>query len=189
MAIETKFSVEDITVLLRESGWWDKRTSTMIPNLSWGLLNHEADFCVIKNTGYLTEIEIKRSFEDLKKDFKKDVFHDDDRVSRFYYCLPISLKERAENLFEEQKEKLINFYGCEPDSVTAEHIPAVIYYDEEGKLTTNGGWPERLNTRKLFLEERDKIGRLMSLRYWDVVTKHNKMLNDMKEKNGYVIEF
>lgn len=188
MAIETRFSVEDITVLLRESGWWDKRSSTIIPNLSWGLLNHEADFCIINKTGYLTEVEIKRSYEDLKKDFKKHVFHDDDRVSRFYYCLPISLKERAEKLFDEQKDKLISFYGCAPDSVAVEHIPAVIYYDEEGKLTS-GGWPERFNTRKLFLEERDKIGRLMSLRYWDVVTKHSQMLNEMKEKNGYVIGF
>lgn len=188
MAIETRFSVEDITVLLRESGWWDKRASTIIPNLSWGLLNHEADFCVISKSGYLTEVEIKRSYEDLKKDFKKDVFHDDDRVSQFYYCLPISLKERAEKLFEEQKDKLASFYGCEPNSITVEHIPAVIYYDEDGKLTSvNPGWAGRFGSRKLFLEERDKIGRLMSLRYWDVVTKHNKMLNEMRERDGYVI--
>ncbi len=186
MAIETRFSVEDITVLLRERGWWDKRTSTMIPNLSWGLLNHEADFCVINKSGYLTEVEIKRSFEDLKKDFKKDVFHDDDRVYEFYYCLPLSIKEKAEKLFEEKKDQIIAFYGCEPDSVTAEHIPAVIYYDEDGKLTLNG-WASRIGTRKLFLEERDKIGRLMSLRYWDVVNKHNQVLNEIREKNGYTI--
>lgn len=177
MAIETKFSVEDITLLLRESRYWDKRSDTMIPNLSWGLLNHEADFCVINKSGYLTEVEIKRSFEDLKKDFKKDNFHDDDRVRSFYYCLPISIKERAEKLFEENKEKLDNFYGHN----FKDEIPAVIYYDEEGCLTRSG-WPDRNNTRKLFLEERDKIGRLMSLRYWDVVSKHNTMLNEIKNR-------
>ena len=90
-------------------------------------------------------------------------------------------------MFEEKKDKIISFYGCEPDSVTVTHIPAVIYYDEEGKLTTNKGWPERFGTRKLFMEERDKIGRLMSIRYWEVVAKHNQALNEIREKNGYVI--
>ena len=181
MAIETRFTVEDIMLLLRESGRWNKRSDTMLPNLSWGLLNHEADFTVINKSGYLTEIEIKRSFEDLKKDFKKDVFHDDDRVSGFWYCLPISIKEKAEKLFEENKDKLIGFYGCAEDSPINIDIPAVIYYDEEGGLTFKG-WPSRFKTRKLFLEERDRIGRLMSLRYWDAVSKHNEMLLERKEK-------
>lgn len=177
MAIETRFSVEDIMLLLRESGKWDKRSETMLPNLSWGLLNHEADFTIINKSGYLTEVEIKRSFEDLKKDFKKDVFHDDDRVTCFWYCLPLSIKDKAEKLFEEKMDKLIEFYG-QKDGYG---IPGVIYYDEDGNLTFSGS-PIRFNTRKLFLEERDRIGRLMSLRYWDVVSKHNEMLLERKEK-------
>lgn len=151
--IETRFSVEDIMVLLRESGKWDKRSSTIIPNLSWGLLNHEADFCIINKTGYLTEVEIKRSFEDLKKDFKKDVFHDDDRVYKFYYCLPLSIKDKAEKLFEENRKKLLEYYGYDENYRFAEDVPAVIYYDEDGRLTFDG-WPNRQNTRKLFYEEK-----------------------------------
>lgn len=78
--METKLSVSEINLLLRDLPWINKRTDTIIPNLSWGLLNHEADFCVINKSGYVTEIEIKRSFSDLKADFKKNEFHADERV-------------------------------------------------------------------------------------------------------------
>jgi len=185
MEIETRFSVEDITILLRNSGRWNKRTDTMLPNLSWGLLNHEADLCIISKTGYLTEIEIKRSLEDLRADFKKKIFHDDERVYNFYYCLPISIKDKALELFEEHKYKILEFYRCNSTSNIADEYPAIIWYDENGSLSFQG-WPMRSGCRKLFLEERDKIGRLMSLRYWDVVEKHNRLLLEQKETDGEI---
>lgn len=56
----------------------------MIPNLSWGLLDYEADFVAISKSGYMTEVEIKRSFEDFKADFSKKHKHDAEQV---YYFL------------------------------------------------------------------------------------------------------
>lgn len=181
--LDTNLSVQDIMLFLRDSGRWNKRTDTMLPNLSWGLLNHEADLCIINKTGYLTEIEIKRSLKDLKADFKKKNFHDDERVYNFYYCLPISIKDKALEVFKEHKDKIIEFYRCNPTSDITNEFPAVIWYDEKGSLTFQG-WPMRGGCRKLFLEERDKIGRLMSLRYWDVLEKHNKLLLEKKENNN-----
>jgi hypothetical protein len=161
----------------------------MLPNLSWGLLNHEADLCIINKTGFLTEIEIKRSLEDLKKDFKKKEYHNDDRVSSFYYCLPISIKEKAIELFEKNKDKIRELYGYDDtaSSRITKDLPAVIWYGEDGSLKFEG-WPVRQNTRKLFLEEKEKIGRLMSLRYWDVVSKHNNMLLEEKKETDYEIQ-
>ena len=60
----------------------------MIPNLSWGLLQYEADFVVVSKSGYLTEVEIKRSYSDFLADFKKKHSHDAEQVYYFYYCVP-----------------------------------------------------------------------------------------------------
>ena len=109
--MDTNLSTKQIELVLHNSGFWNKRSDIMIPNLSWGLLNHEADFVVITKSGYLTEVEIKRSFSDLKADFKKDLFHCDERVYRFAYCLPLSIKEKALNLFDEQYGKVAKLYG------------------------------------------------------------------------------
>lgn len=180
--MDTKLSVSEINLLLRDLPWINKRTDTIIPNLSWGLLNHEADFCVINKSGYVTEIEIKRSFSDLKADFKKNEFHADERVRSFYYCLPLSIKEKAEKLFDENKEKIRNLYGYD-NNLYDDRIPAVIYYSEDGQLEVHG-WSDRYNTRKLFLEERVSVGRLMSLRYWDVIEKRDReQLNEKIKKN------
>lgn len=68
--IETKLSVKEIeSIIVAYLG--GVRTNIIVPNLSWGFLNHEADLIAVDKNGYLTEVEIKRSFEDFKADFKK----------------------------------------------------------------------------------------------------------------------
>ena len=69
--MDTNLSVNEIMLLVVENPiFCNIRTDIVIPNLSWGLLNHEADLAIINKSGYLTEIEIKRSYQDLKKDFE-----------------------------------------------------------------------------------------------------------------------
>ena len=64
---DTKLSVNEIMLLIVGNPvWCNIRTDIVVPNLSWGLLNHEADLAIIRKSGYLTEIEIKRSYQDLK---------------------------------------------------------------------------------------------------------------------------
>ena len=82
--MDTKLSIEEILVALHESRIWNKRSDMFVPNLSWGLLNHEADLVIVNKTGYLTEVEIKRSWEDFKADFNKKHTHNDERVYENY---------------------------------------------------------------------------------------------------------
>ena len=58
--MDTKLTVDEIQIALRNSGIWNKRQDIFIPNLSWGLLNYEADLVIITKSGYLTEVEISR---------------------------------------------------------------------------------------------------------------------------------
>lgn len=132
----------------------------MLPNLSYGLLDYEADFVVLSKSGYLTEVEIKRSWEDFKADFKKLHRHDAEQVYYFYYCVP-------ESIYDKVIEFLKAKYG---DNV---HTPAVLYYTEQGQVVRTGfGFPYNEGKhRKLFIEEQLKIVRLASLRYWNLLEK------------------
>lgn len=166
--MDTKLTLDQIHLALRNSGLWNKRSDIIVPNLSWGLLPYEADFVIVSKSGYLTEIEIKRSWEDFKADFKKDHKHDDERIYKFAYCVPESICGRAVSYIREQN----------PDS-SDYMLPAVIYYSEDMRIgVTELKFFDNLNAkkrRKLFLEEMLTIARLGQLRYWARVE------NDYKE--------
>ena len=159
--MDTTLTIEDIQIALRNYHLWNKRSDIMIPNLSWGLLRYEADFVIVDKKGFLTEVEIKRSLSDLKADFKKVHKHDDPLVFAFYYCLPMSIRAKALAVIREH---------FAPDN-----LPAVIYYDENGKLELSryGGIPNR-GGRRLTLEERLTVTRLLSIRYWNEKEKARK---------------
>lgn len=167
--MDTNLSVNEIMLLVVENPiFCNIRTDIVIPNLSWGLLNHEADLAIINKSGYLTEIEIKRSYQDLKKDFEKDVFHKDEKVYRFYYCLPISIKEKATALFLKNRDKFLELYG-----ETTLDVPAVIWYYDDGTVEISKSC-SHTGGRKLFMEEINKAIRYMSIRYWNLLSKVTK---------------
>ena len=154
--MDTKLTVDEIQIALRNSGIWNKRQDIFIPNLSWGLLNYEADLVIITKSGYLTEIEIKRSWADFKADFKKGHEHDDPRVYNFYYCVPESISARVAEFLQEK-------YGA--------GRPSVLCVSEEGNIKHYcGGWPHR-GGRKLFLEEQLPAARLGCMRVWNLKEK------------------
>ena len=156
------------------------RNEIAIPNLSWGMLEYEADLVVINKTGYMREYEIKRSFQDLKADFKKKCYHDAEQVYQFFYVLPISIKEKALELFRmhQSDEAYIKAFG--ESTERCEALPAVIFYNDEGHIVdrTRFGGHLRGKHRKLFLEEKLTITRLISLRYW------NLRLDKREQKGG-----
>lgn len=167
--MDTKLTLDQIHLSLRNSGLWNRRSDIMVPNVSWGLLPYEADFVVISKSGYMTEIEIKRSWEDFKADFKKDHKHDDERVYKFAYCVPKSIRDKA-----------ISYIRTQNPDVPDYMLPAVIYYSEDMGIGLtelnsfdNYNSPKR---RKLFIEEILKVSRLGQLRYWARVE------NDYKEE-------
>ena len=145
----------------------------MIPNLSYGLLPYEADFVVISKAGYLTEVEIKRSWQDFKADFKKDHKHDAEQVYYFYYCVPESIVDKVVDFLKAQ-------YG-------SGWCPALLKFTEKGGIsrvsvkdeTTGmyrvvGSHYNAGSHRKLFLEEQLTVARLGQLRYWSLLEKTTK---------------
>ena len=159
--LATEHTVREIQQALHDSWLFNQRSDIMVPNVSWGLLPYEADFVDINKSGYLTEIEIKRSFEDFKKDFTKKHSHDDERVYYFYYCVP-------EAIYDKVVEFLDKKYEGKPKYAK----PAVLYYTEElGIGYKNYGskvamHKDGIRYRKLFLEEQLTLARLGTLRYW-----------------------
>jgi hypothetical protein len=64
------------------------RKNIIVPNVSWGMFNHECDLLVLSEKHFATEIEIKVSKADLKADFKKWHNHRDKRIKYLYYAIP-----------------------------------------------------------------------------------------------------
>jgi hypothetical protein len=78
-----------------------RRNYLVIPNVSWGFLNYEADMLVVTKSRYCTEIEVKISMADWKKDFEKRKHKRglrDDRIKYQYYAAPTKLAERHTEL-------------------------------------------------------------------------------------------
>ena len=72
----------------------DYSHNVIVPNVFWGLgFSHELDLCIMSKSGYLTEIEIKVSLQDLKKDREKTHCHIDrqNRIKYLYFAMPSSV--------------------------------------------------------------------------------------------------
>ena len=182
--MDTSLTITQIQWALHESGLWNKRSDIMVPNLSWGFLPYEADFVVLTKSGYLTEVEIKRSWEDFKADFNKVHRHDDERIYHFFYCVPIGIFDKVkEFLIDKLMEELDDYskdrLAKNPDLLGFHSLlPAVLTYDEKGivkqqKFGFSGA--RRNKARKLFLEEQLQVARLGCLRYWNQQNKIVKM--------------
>lgn len=183
--MDTNLSVQQIQLALHNSGLWNKRSDIMVPNLSWGLLPYEADFVILSKNGYLTEVEIKRSWADFKADFNKIHRHNDERIYHFFYCVPVAifpkvkdfLVERLKKEMEQMKTVRNNVQNMDDKTkeVYLENIlrhsklPAVLTFDENGNVKPAGfgySGAYRNKCRKLFIEEQLQVARLGCLRYW-----------------------
>lgn len=77
------------------------RKHTIVPNVSWGLgLYHECDMLVLDDKNRFTEIEIKVSKSDLKKDFDKKHGHKSRFISRLIYAVSEPILEAAEQIVD-----------------------------------------------------------------------------------------
>ena len=161
--MNTKLTIEEIELLIISLDEFNIRKNIVVPNVSWGFLNHEADILVLSKSGYLTEIEIKRSLSDLKADFKKGHDHSDERIKSFFYCVPESLFQQTIDLCV-LNERSINGVITYTDDNRIKINYHPLYY---GKITSG---------RKLFLEEQLQIARLGSMRVWKMQDKYVKSI-------------
>lgn len=175
--MDTKLTIEQIILALHNCEFiCNRRQDIVVPNLSWSLLDYEADLVIVNKTGYMTEIEIKRSYADFVADFKKRHHHDSEVVCHFFYCVPKSIVGKV--------EAFLTSYKAEHDDFD---LPAVLTYDENGEIdrardvnapytidgTTYypafGSAYNKYGKRKLFLEERFIVARMGQLRFWKLL--------------------
>ena len=174
---DTSLNIKQIEYALYTSGIFDRNTYIMVPNISYGLLSYEADFVAMSKTGYLTEVEIKRSFYDFKADFKKRHLHDDILVTYFYYCVPVGILDKVKAFLQDRY-------------VSRMKMPALLTYDETGHIekVPNFGYIMAFKhpyARKLYLEEQVKFARLGCFRYWSIQEKTvGEELERIRYENG-----
>lgn len=168
--MDTKLDIKQIEFAIARH--FGVRDNIIVPNISWGFFStHEADLLIMSKTGYLTEVEIKRSYNDLLADFKKTTSHYEGKVEHMYYAVPVSIAEKSWKAITEsfygQKVKcgLLTYYesGFVKEVVTAPSISSILHRNKIGN--------------RLFLEERLKLARLGVMRYWSmqerILTKQN----------------
>lgn len=131
---------------------------------------HECDMLVLSKSGYLTEIEIKRSWSDFLADFKKKHNHHNYPIIKyFYYCVPVSIYEKVRDRLEEEVSNRKELDGF--------NYTGIITYDEELNLTFHGHrvkmfrsddyrelYPQMWSAKKLYLEQRLELARLGTMR-------------------------
>ena len=97
----TSWQLMKLLVGRPSSKFSQRKNYLAIPNVSWGFLFYEADLLVVSKTRYCTEIEVKISISDWKKDFEKRKHKNglrDKRIKYQYYACPLELAERYHEL-------------------------------------------------------------------------------------------
>ena len=112
---------------------------------------HECDMLVLRPSGYLIEVEIKRSWSDFLADFHKKHHHgcgdQQSLVKELWFCVP-------EGCLEDAKAKL---------EEAGQPYSGIVTYDEELKLKLHGGYLLS-NYRKLTIEEQFQVARFGAMR-------------------------
>lgn len=145
---------------------WGYRQNIIVPNVSWGAGVHECDLLILSKAGYATEIEIKISKKDLKKDSEKKHRHESDKIRYLYFAIP---------------EKLLNCLDLVPQRAG---IIAISQYPDpdhgfRGEVLRHPEVNEK--ARKWTEAERINLGRLGCMRIW---TLKSTLIGHINSKNS-----
>lgn len=154
------------------SRYFGIRTNIIVPNISWGLPGmHECDVFIVRRSGYVIEVEIKRTKADLLADFKKKHDHSDIRIKEFYYALPESLLKTCTEFIPEHA----GIISCSRSKWSTRNS----VYASEIRLPK-----PRKDARKLTHEEQFKVAKLGCMRIWKLKEKIIKLQDaEKKEKS------
>ncbi len=104
---DTNRSLREIELALANEFAWKRNIIAFnVQGLSGRLnIQHECDMLVLTKAGYLTEIEIKRSWSDFCADFRKRHHHESHGpdIKEFWFCIPAGLFERCLDKLTEEK--------------------------------------------------------------------------------------
>jgi hypothetical protein len=157
--MDTNLSLNQIECALAK--YFNVQKNIIVCNVSYGFLPYEADMIVMSKSGYLTEIEIKRSYSDFCADFKKDaIAHNSEYIKEFYYAVPKEIAKKCVSTY-------CKCHGIKDLDIgnTGVHPAHFITYDENGVVRVLGVGSTG-NNRKLYLEEQLSIARLGAMRVW-----------------------
>jgi len=145
------------------------------------VVNHECDCLVMSKTGYLTEIEIKRSYEDFLADFRKEHTHEDKRINHFCFLVHISFAEKVIDKLAELRMIPSEVMTYDDDAFvsdyrTGQDIASLIAKNEniDPYDVTGLKYYPRFG-RRLFLEEQYQLARLGAMRYKNMTERIIKM--------------
>jgi hypothetical protein len=138
---------------------FNPRTNLIVPNISWGLLNHECDLLVLTPSGHAYEIEIKISKGDLISDKKKRHKHKSHMISKLFFAIPKKLEPYTE------------------------YVPAnagILIVDDKYSTVKIKREAKSNNKYKFTDVERYKLARLGTLRIWGLKEKIEKFKKGVK---------
>lgn len=138
------------------ANYFKPRVNIIVPNISWGLSGmHECDLFIINPSGFCTEVEIKISLADFKKDFEKKHDHSDERIKNFYYAFP-------HIIYNKNKEFI--------DKMVPDHA-GILIVDNKTNVKIIKGNKSNNTARKLTDKEILKVAKLGCLRIWNLKKK------------------
>lgn len=134
---------------------------------------HECDMLVCSKSGYLTEIEIKRSWSDFIADFKKKHHHESEGLIKyFYYCVPDSIYEKVRDYLFENAVKCAGIITYTEDL----YIQIKAVKVDEARHYIGIANPDY---KKLFLEQQLELARLGAMRVIGLKEKINQYIDKL----------
>jgi hypothetical protein len=140
------------------------RQHVIVPNISWGLgFLHEIDVLVMTKSGYCTEIEIKTTRSDLKRDLLKTHQHESSKIRQHFLAVPRRLADLGLETFPKH-------WG-------------ILSIDEESRFVEKRREAIRnKEARALSLPEIHHLYELASMRTWSLKETLSSRINRQKMK-------
>lgn len=169
-------SIEKIELGIMNSRLFNFRSNLIVFRITDGstIVNHECDCLVMSKAGYLTEIEIKRSYADFLADFKKMHQHQDAAINNFIFLVHESFAEKVFDELVARKKLPSAIYQYDDDAFISEYKSA---YEIFREMPTTKNYQEYApqNSRRLFLEEQYQLARLGAMRYKNMTERIIKL--------------
>lgn len=158
-----KFNTAEMEIAIAK--YFDFRRNLIIPNVSWGMMDYEADLIIVNPNGFATEIEIKISASDLKKDKKKSHHHKNKLIHRLYFAIPEYLKNYIGDIPEKAGILIVRpLVNLRKHSMTKSYVECI----RGPRLNKVPHWDQAKVA---------KITRLSTMRIWSLKEKLFKIKN------------